>query len=320
MTDLKAIAEWVENQEDAEILKDCGIDLMQGNLFGEDSLTLPWSRKNDLSFGVIDTPDQLTVAKPETKTIITDVAAPPHEDVLTAPENAEMEEGLALGQVATEDKSNEITAIPLLLEQIDLTDTLVTIDAMGTQTEIARAIVGQGADYVLAVKENQGHLYDDVVATFQDAEQRQFEHVPHTYAQTINKGHGRVEIRECWVIERLDYVEALRTAEAWAELRSLIMIKAERRLGAQTNVERRYYISSRPDPAERADVLRRRIALVQLPAVLRVADGETAHHPVAHGLGVVGIADLELRCHRLLPLVRVQRHGRRCRNASTPSL
>ncbi len=93
--DLKAIAEWVENQEDAEILKDCGIDLMQGNLFGEASLTLPWSRKNDLGFSVIDTPDQLAAAKPEIKTIITDVAAPPHEDVLTAPENAEMEEGLS---------------------------------------------------------------------------------------------------------------------------------------------------------------------------------------------------------------------------------
>lgn len=158
---------------------------------------------------------------------------------------------LLLGQVKVDAKSNEITAIPALLELLALGGCVVTIDAMGTQTEIARAIVSQGADYVLAVKENQGHLYDDVVATFQDAEQRQFEHVPHTYAQTINKGHGRVEIRECWVIERLDYVEALRTAEAWAELRSLIMVKAERRLGAQVSVERRYYISSRPDPAER---------------------------------------------------------------------
>ncbi len=158
---------------------------------------------------------------------------------------------LLLGQVKVDEKSNEITAIPALLAMLDLGGAIVTIDAMGTQTAIARAIVDQGADYVLAVKENQGHLYADVVATFQEAEARQFEHVPHTYAKTTNKGHGRIEIRECWVIERLDYLEALRTADAWSELRSLIMVKAERRVGGEISVERRYFISSRPDSAER---------------------------------------------------------------------
>jgi len=158
---------------------------------------------------------------------------------------------LLLGQVKVDEKSNEITAIPALLAMLALGGAVVTIDALGTQTEIARTIVDQGADYVLAVKENQGHLYEDVVATFGEAEQRQFEHVPHTYAKTTNKGHGRVEIRECWVIERLDYIEALRTAEDWAELHSLIMVRAERRLDGQVSVERRYFISSRPDPAER---------------------------------------------------------------------
>jgi predicted transposase YbfD/YdcC len=158
---------------------------------------------------------------------------------------------LLLGQVKVDEKSNEITAIPALLEMLALGGCVVTIDAMGTQTEIARAIVDQGADYVLAAKDNQGHLYEDVVATFQEAEQRQFENVPHTYAKTINKGHGRVEIRECWVIERLDYLEALRTAEDWAELHSLIMVRAERRLGEQVSIEWRYFISSLADPAER---------------------------------------------------------------------
>ncbi len=158
---------------------------------------------------------------------------------------------LLLGQVKVDEKSNEITAIPALLAMLTLGGAIVTIDALGTQTVIARAIINQGADYVLAVKENQGHLYEDVVATFQEAEAHQFVHVPHTYAKTINKGHGRVEIRECWVIERLDYLEALRTAEAWAALRSLIMVRAERRVGDQVSIERRYFISSRPDPAER---------------------------------------------------------------------
>jgi predicted transposase YbfD/YdcC len=158
---------------------------------------------------------------------------------------------LLLGQVKVDEKSNEITAIPALLEMLALGGCIVTIDAIGTQTEIARAIVDQGADYVLAVKENQGHLYEDVLATFQEAQQRRFEHVPHTYAKTTNKGHGRVEIRECWVIERLDYLEALRTTQDWAELHSLIMVRAERRLGQQVSVERRYYISSLPAHAER---------------------------------------------------------------------
>jgi predicted transposase YbfD/YdcC len=158
---------------------------------------------------------------------------------------------LLLGQVKVDEKSNEITAIPALLEMLTLGGCVVTIDAMGTQTEIARVIVDQGADYVLAAKDNQGHLYEDVVATFQEAEQCQFEHVPHSYAKTTNKGHGRVEIRECWAIERLDYLEALRTAEDWAELRSLIMVRAERRLGTAVSVERRYYISSLADSAER---------------------------------------------------------------------
>jgi predicted transposase YbfD/YdcC len=158
---------------------------------------------------------------------------------------------LLLGQVKVDEKSNEITAIPALLELLALGGCIVTMDALGTQTEIARTIIDQGADYVLAVKENQGHLYEDLVATFQEAEQRQFAQVPHSYAKTINKGHGRLEIRECWVIERLDYLEALRTAERWAELRSLIMIRAERRSGEHVSLERRYYISSRPDPAER---------------------------------------------------------------------
>lgn len=158
---------------------------------------------------------------------------------------------LLLGQVKVDEKSNEITAIPALLEMLALGGAIVTIDAIGTQTAIARAIVAQGADYVLAVKENQGHLYEDVVATFQDATQRQFVHVPHTYAKTTHKGHGRVELRECWVIERLDYLEALRTAEDWAELHSLIMLRAERRLGDQVSVEWRYYISSLAEPAER---------------------------------------------------------------------
>ncbi len=79
---------------------------------------------------------------------------------------------------------------------------------------IAEQIVAQGADYVLAVKDNQERLAQDVTATFAEAERVEFKHVPHDYAKTIEKGHGRIDTRECWTISRSDYVEGLRTEDA----------------------------------------------------------------------------------------------------------
>jgi predicted transposase YbfD/YdcC len=157
---------------------------------------------------------------------------------------------LVLGQVKVDEKSNEIPAIPALLKLLELTGCVVTVDAIGTQTEIVQAIVDQQADYTLALKENQGRLYGDVVATFDEADELAFAHVPHTYAKTVNKGHGRVEIRECWAIDRADYIQALRDWTNWPNLRSLIRIRAERRLGDEVSVEDRYHISSLPGQAE----------------------------------------------------------------------
>ena len=102
---------------------------------------------------------------------------------------------LTLGQVKTEEKSNEITAIPRLLELLELHGCIVTIDAMGCQKEIAQGILDRGADYLLAVKENQGRLYQDVRDLFAGAEEAGFDGVPHDYATTLNKGHGRIERR-----------------------------------------------------------------------------------------------------------------------------
>ena len=157
---------------------------------------------------------------------------------------------LVLGQVAVDEKSNEITAIPALLAVLELAGCVVTIDAMGTQTEIAQTIVDQHADYVLALKENQGRLYQDVEATFEEADELAFAHVPHTYAKTTNKGHGRVEVRECWAIDRRDYIEALRDWIKWPSLRSLVRIRAQRRLGDEVSIEDRYHISSLPGQAD----------------------------------------------------------------------
>lgn len=157
---------------------------------------------------------------------------------------------LVLGQVKVDEKSNEITAIPALLQVLELAGCVVTLDALGTQTEIAQTIVDQQADYVLALKENQGRLYEDVVATFDEADELAFAHVPHTYAKTINKGHGRVEIRECWAIDRADYIQALRDWIKWPHLTSLVRIRAQRRIGHATSVEDRYHITSLPGHAD----------------------------------------------------------------------
>ena len=97
--------------------------------------------------------------------------------------------GQALGQVKTEEKSNEITAIPQLLQMLELKGCIVTIDAMGCQKDIAQGILDGGADYVLALKENQGRLYGDVRDLFEGAEEFGFEGAPHDYATTLNKGY-----------------------------------------------------------------------------------------------------------------------------------
>ncbi len=104
---------------------------------------------------------------------------------------------MALGQTKVEEKSNEIIAIPKLLRMLELAGCIVTIDAMGCQKEIAREIILAQADYLLAVKENQGQLHEDVSDLFQGTEEFNFEGVPYDNAWTVNKNHGRLETRQC---------------------------------------------------------------------------------------------------------------------------
>ena len=147
---------------------------------------------------------------------------------------------LVLGQCKVESKSNEITAIPKLLKMLELKGCIVTIDAMGTQTKIAQEIVGRGGDYVLALKGNQGNLCEDVEQLFAHAQAVNFVGIKHDFHQTIDKGHGRIEIRRCWTMEQTEF---LLGAEKWANLTSICMIKAERRLKDKIEYETRYYIS-----------------------------------------------------------------------------
>ena len=157
---------------------------------------------------------------------------------------------VVLGQMKVEEDSNEITAIPRLLQLLDLTGCLVTIDAIGTQTEIARQIVEQGGDYLLAVKENQGRLYTDLEYLFQLERQQDFQHSPFTYTKQVNKNHGRLEIRQCWATSDADYLAYPREGSQWHGLQSLAMIVTERQEGDKVEVKTRYFISSLAAPAK----------------------------------------------------------------------
>jgi predicted transposase YbfD/YdcC len=158
---------------------------------------------------------------------------------------------LILGQVKVDDKSNEITAIPKLLQVLEIAGCMMTIDAIGCQTEIAQAIVDLDADYVLAVKANQGHLYQDISGLFEAAQAVHFKEVPHDYDKTTDKGHGRLEIRQCWTIADATPVNYLRNRAGWRNLRTIVKVVAERRVNGETTIEARYFISSLDGDARR---------------------------------------------------------------------
>jgi len=152
---------------------------------------------------------------------------------------------LVLGQLKVDDKSNEITAIPELLKTLDIAGCIVTIDAIGCQKSIARQIIEQFGDYVLALKANQEMLYadvrtllDDLIATGDAALE---------YYQTSEENHGRIERRRYWTTSRLD---TLRTRESWHKLQTIGAVEAERSMNGETTIERRYYILSLPSNAK----------------------------------------------------------------------
>ena len=113
---------------------------------------------------------------------------------------------LVLGQIACEEKSNEITAIPKLLEMLEIEGCIVTIDAMGTQKEIAKKIKEKKADYILSVKENQKKLYEDIQLFFKEKECLMELKDDQKYAVTVNKEHGRIEKRECYIWEDISWL------------------------------------------------------------------------------------------------------------------
>ena len=170
---------------------------------------------------------------------------------------------LTLGQVRVSDKSNEITAIPALLELLDVMGCIVTIDAMGTQKEIARQIIEKGGDYVLPVKENHPTLYQRIEQFFREEEQHQFEGQPHETEQVVEKDHGRIETRRAYLVPLDTTVTAeckkdtpklqqwLDPEGEWEGLQAIGMIIRRREVKGEVSEERHYFITSLPQGVQR---------------------------------------------------------------------
>lgn len=156
------------------------------------------------------------------------------------------ENGLVLGQIKVDEKSNEITAIPELLRALELAGCIVTIDAMGCQKQIATEISNADADYVLALKGNHGTLHEEVKSFLEDAHARDFLEVPHTHYQSVEKEHGRIETRDYWITDKIDW---LADRLDWEGLKSVGMVQAVRDIQGQITTERRFFIASIPPEA-----------------------------------------------------------------------
>ena len=153
------------------------------------------------------------------------------------------EHRLVLGQCNVASKSNEITAIPVLLEQLALAGCIVSIDAMGTQSAIAEQITQQQADYILALKGNHPTLFEQAQTGFGDAQARQGKDVEHTQHQETEAGHHRIESRTIWQIPAAQ-VFSKAQLQHWAGLQSLVVVHSHRRLWNQDTSETRYFLSS----------------------------------------------------------------------------
>lgn len=149
--------------------------------------------------------------------------------------------GIVLGQVKTDEKSNEITAIPQLLKMLEIEGCIVTIDAMGCQKRICETIVEKDADYVFSLKGNQGHLHDDVKSYFQDQKQNDFKGVSFDYHESIDADHGKIEIRRYWTVSQIDWLQG---KENWRNLATICMVERERQFEDKIESETSYYIGS----------------------------------------------------------------------------
>ena len=165
------------------------------------------------------------------------------------------ENSMVLGQVKTEEKSNEITAIPKLLNLLDIKGCIVTIDAMGCQKDIAGQIINQGGDYVLSLKGNQGRLHEEIKFFFEDALEDNFKGINYSYHETVDGDHGRIETRRYWSISDLDW---LTDKGMWKALSTVVMVERTREINDESSSEISFYISSMDNkPENLANAIRR---------------------------------------------------------------
>ena len=153
------------------------------------------------------------------------------------------EHHLVLGQHRVESKSNEITAIPDLLNLLDIKGAIITLDAMGTQRDIAAQIIDQGGDYILALKGNQGTLHKQIKAFFQAGEQNQWAGINVSYSECTEAGHHRIERRQVWAVP-ISQVPDLPNPIKWRGLATVVIVKRSRRLWNKTTTEVCFYITS----------------------------------------------------------------------------
>lgn len=174
-----------------------------------------------------------------------------HEDNLHLVHAYGVESGIVFGQEKVSDKSNEITAIPVLLDAIEIEKQVISIDAMGCQKAIAEKIIDKKADYVLSLKGNQGQLHEDVRLYFEQAK-----HLANCqYAETHDKGHGRIETRKCYVTQEIDWLKEAQ--KSWSGLRTIVAVESIRLINQIQTREVRYFISSlAPDPHQLLTVIR----------------------------------------------------------------
>ena len=162
--------------------------------------------------------------------------------------------GLVLGQLKTKEKSNEIIAIPELIGSLDIIGAVITSDAMGCQKTIVERIVDQGGDYAIGLKGNQQSIRDEVANYFEQAQAAKFEGVPVSHHKSSSKGHGRLEERNVYVTNDIDW---LPMKDEWKGLHSIVMIDSKRTVNGKTSSETRYYITSlEPNPEMLGIVIR----------------------------------------------------------------
>lgn len=152
--------------------------------------------------------------------------------------------GVVLGQEKTAEKSNEITAIPELLNSLAIQGCIITIDAMGCQKNIAEQIVKQKGDYLLALKGNQGNFHEEVVAFLSMAKENNFKHVEHDFHEEIDAGHGRIETRRAYAVDFKKYKKHMPEGLKWKKLTSVVMVETIREGRDFKTFDTRFYISS----------------------------------------------------------------------------